>query len=149
MAQGQPPGLEDVQGHFEAYGTFETQAQLLQYGERDTKESLSDLALRMLAVLHREFDPRTDVLAVEEPFRVPPVDPDTGEVLDRDIVGGACWSGTPSDGWSASTSKTPPRPCAVRSEPGARGQVRQACLHVRLDQYGRPALCLTGWRPSS
>ena len=43
--------------------------------------------MRMLAVLHREFDPRTRALAVEEPFRVPLVDMDTGEVLDRDLVG--------------------------------------------------------------
>ena len=87
VAQGKPPGVEDVQGHFEALWNLETQAQPLRYGEKETKESLRDLAMRMLAVLHREFDPRTEVLAVEEPFRVPLVDPDTGEVLDRDLVG--------------------------------------------------------------
>ena len=87
VAQGEPPGVEDVQGHFEALWNLETQAQRLRFGEKETKESLRDLAMRMLAVLHREFDPRTLVLAVEEPFRVPLVDVDTGEVLDRDLVG--------------------------------------------------------------
>jgi len=87
VAQGEPPGVEDVQGHFEALWNLETQAQPLRYGERETRESLRDLALRMLAVFHREFDPRTQVLAVEDPFRVPLVDLETGEVLDRDLVG--------------------------------------------------------------
>src|SRR5262245_60559412 len=87
VAQGAPPGVADVQGHFEALWNLETQAQPLRFGEKETKESLRDLAMRMLAVLHQEFDPRTRVLAVEEPFRVPLVDVDTGEVLDRDLVG--------------------------------------------------------------
>ncbi len=87
VAQGAPPSLEDVQRHFEALWRLETQAQPLRYGEKETKESLRDLAMRMLAVLHREFDRQADVLAVEEPFRVPLVDADTGEVLDRDLVG--------------------------------------------------------------
>src|SRR5262245_10248975 len=85
--QGGPSSVEDVQGHFEALWNVETRAQLLRYGERETRESLRDLALRMLAVFHREFDPRTQVLAVEDPFRVPLVDLETGEVLDRDLVG--------------------------------------------------------------
>lgn len=66
---------------------LETGARPLRFGERETKESLRDLALRMLAVLHREYDPATEILAVEEPFRVPLIDQDTGEVLDRDLVG--------------------------------------------------------------
>jgi putative RecB family exonuclease len=87
VAQGEPPRVEDVQGHFEALWNLETQAQPLRYGERETRESLRDLAMRMLAIFHREFDPRTQVLAVEDPFRVPLVDLETGEVLDRDLVG--------------------------------------------------------------
>jgi putative RecB family exonuclease len=87
VARGDPHGVEDVQGHFEALWDLETQAQPLRFGEKETKGSLRDLAMRMLAVLHREFDLRTQVLAVEDPFRVPLVDPDTGEVLDRDLVG--------------------------------------------------------------
>jgi hypothetical protein len=87
VAQGEPPEVEDVQGHFEALWNRETQAQPLRYGEKETKESLRDLGMRVLAVLHREFDPGTRVVAVEEPFRVPLVDVDTGEVLDRDLVG--------------------------------------------------------------
>jgi putative RecB family exonuclease len=87
VARGDPHGVEDVQGHFDALWNLETQAQPLRFGEKETKESLRDLAMRMLAVLHREFDLRTQVLAVEDPFRVPLVDPDTGEVLDRDLVG--------------------------------------------------------------
>jgi len=87
VAQGGPPRVEDVQGHFEALWNLETQAQPLRYGERETRESLRDLAMRMLAVFHREFDPRAQVLAVEDPFRVPLVNLETGEVLDRDLVG--------------------------------------------------------------
>jgi putative RecB family exonuclease len=87
VAQGEPPRVEDVQGHFEALWDLETQAQPLRYGERETRESLRDLAMRMLTVFHREFDSRTQVLAVEDPFRVPLVDLETGEVLDRDLVG--------------------------------------------------------------
>jgi RecB family exonuclease len=84
---GGPPTLADVQAHFEALWNLETQAQSLRYGEKETKESLRDLAMKMVGVLHREFDRGTDVLAVEEPFRVPLVDADTGEALDRDLVG--------------------------------------------------------------
>jgi putative RecB family exonuclease len=87
VAQGEPPRVEDVQGHFEALWNLETQAQPLRYGERETRDNLRDLAMRMLAVFHREFDPRAQVLAVEDPFRVPLVDLETGEVLDRDLVG--------------------------------------------------------------
>jgi putative RecB family exonuclease len=87
VAHGKLPVVDDVQDHFEALWNLETRAQPLRFGEKETKESLGDLAMRMLAVLHREFDPRTQVLAVEEPFRVPLVDPDTGEVLDSDLVG--------------------------------------------------------------
>jgi RecB family exonuclease len=41
----------------------------------------------MLAVLCAAHDPAVTVLAVEEAFRVPLVDAETGEVLDRDLVG--------------------------------------------------------------
>jgi putative RecB family exonuclease len=87
VARGEPPRLGDVQSHFETLWNLETQAQPLRFGQKETKESLRDLAMRMLAVLHREFDMRTRIVAVEEPFRVPLVDVDTGEVLDRDLVG--------------------------------------------------------------
>ncbi len=33
------------------------------------------------------FDPATEVVAVEQPFAVPLIDQETGEVLDRDLVG--------------------------------------------------------------
>jgi CRISPR/Cas system-associated exonuclease Cas4 (RecB family) len=41
----------------------------------------------MLAVLCAEFKPGTEILAVEQPFAVPLIDQETGEVLDRDLVG--------------------------------------------------------------
>jgi D-serine deaminase-like pyridoxal phosphate-dependent protein len=41
----------------------------------------------MLAVLCEQHDPASTVLAVEQPFAVPLIDPETGEVLDRDLVG--------------------------------------------------------------
>src|SRR5712691_6999257 len=57
------------------------------FGEKDTKESLLDLAGRMLAVLHRNQEPGTEIVGVEQPFDVPLIDLDTGEVLDRALVG--------------------------------------------------------------
>src|SRR5262245_13061235 len=45
VAQGEPPGVEDVQGHFEALWNLGTQAQPLRFGEKETKESLHDLAM--------------------------------------------------------------------------------------------------------
>jgi CRISPR/Cas system-associated exonuclease Cas4 (RecB family) len=41
----------------------------------------------MLEVLHRNQEPGTEIVAVEEPFDVPLIDLDTGEVLDRALVG--------------------------------------------------------------
>jgi RecB family exonuclease len=41
----------------------------------------------MLAVLYRDRDPDTEIVGVEQPFEVPLIDLDTGEVLDRALVG--------------------------------------------------------------
>ena len=41
----------------------------------------------MLAVFCAAHDPTAAILAVEEPFRVPLIDAETGEVLDRELVG--------------------------------------------------------------
>ena len=41
----------------------------------------------MLGVLCESTAPGTDIVAVEQPFRVPLIDQETGEVLDRDLVG--------------------------------------------------------------
>jgi RecB family exonuclease len=49
--------------------------------------SLLELGHRMLTVLCAQVEPGTQVIAVEEPFAVPLIDPETGEVLDRDLVG--------------------------------------------------------------
>ena len=46
-----------------------------------------DLARQMLAVLCEQVTPGTEVVAVEQPFVVPLIDQETGEVLDRDLVG--------------------------------------------------------------
>jgi len=66
---------------------LETNNRPIRLGEKDTKESLLDLACRMLDVLHRNQEPDTEIVAVEEPFDVPLIDLDTGEVLDRALVG--------------------------------------------------------------
>src|SRR5262249_46695754 len=87
VGQGERPAVEDVQGYFETFWKLETEHQPLRYGEKESKESLLDLAGRMLAVLCAEFQPGTEVLAVEQPFAVPLIDQETGEVLDRDLVG--------------------------------------------------------------
>ncbi len=85
--QGERPSVADVQGYFEALWKLESEHRPLRFGEKETKESLLDLATRMLAVLCAEFDPRTEVVAVEQPFAVPLIDQETGEVLERDLVG--------------------------------------------------------------
>jgi hypothetical protein len=71
----------------ETYWALENQERPVCFGEWDTKESLLDLACRMLEVLHRNQEPGTEILAVEEPFDVPLIDLDSGEVLDRALVG--------------------------------------------------------------
>ncbi len=82
VGQGERPSVEDVQGYFETFWILETEHQPLRYEEKESKESLLDLARRMLAVLCEQFQPGTDVLAVEQPFAVPLIDQETGDVLD-------------------------------------------------------------------
>src|SRR5262245_49359049 len=86
-AAGAPPSLEEVQGYFESYWNLETDRKPIRYGDRDTKGSLLDLARRMLEVLYRNRNPEAVIIGVEQPFDVPLVDLDTGEVLDRALVG--------------------------------------------------------------
>jgi hypothetical protein len=76
-----------VQGYFESYWNLETGQKAIRFGERDTKASLLDLASRMLAVLYREREPEMEIVGVEQPFDVPLIDLDPGEVLDRALVG--------------------------------------------------------------
>jgi putative RecB family exonuclease len=68
-------------------GQLETSNRPIRFGEKDTRESLLDLAGRMLEVLHRSQEPGTEIVGVEQPFEVPLIDLDTGEVLDRALVG--------------------------------------------------------------
>ena len=86
-SDGTAPSLADVQAFFEAYWQLETGNRPIRFGEKDTKESLLDLAGRMLEVLHRSQEPGTEIVGVEQPFDVPLIDLDTGEVLDRALVG--------------------------------------------------------------
>jgi RecB family exonuclease len=62
---------------------LETGNRPIRFGEKDTKDLLD--SGRMLEVLHRSLTDR--VLGVEQPFDVPLIDLDTGEVLDRALVG--------------------------------------------------------------
>jgi hypothetical protein len=54
---------------------------------KDTKDGLLDLGVRMLAVMCGQTRPGIEIVAVEQPFAVPLVDQETGEILDRDLVG--------------------------------------------------------------
>jgi hypothetical protein len=81
------PSVEDVQGYFETFWKLGTEHQPLRFGEKESKETLLDLARRMLAVLCEQFDPRREIVAVEQAFAVPLIDQETGEVPDRDLVG--------------------------------------------------------------
>ena len=87
MTKGERPSIADVQGYFEGFWNLETEHRPLRFGEKDTKEGLLDLATRMLAVLCEKSEPGPEVVAVEQPFAVPLIDQETGEVLDRDLVG--------------------------------------------------------------
>ena len=86
-SDGTAPSLADVQAFFEGYWQLETGTRPIRFGEKDTKESLLDLAGRMLEVLHRNQEPGIEIVGVEQPFDVPLIDLDTGEVLDRALVG--------------------------------------------------------------
>ena len=86
-AAGTPPALDEVQGYFESYWNLETEHKPIRYGERDTKGSLLDLARRMIEVLYRNQNPGTEIVGVEQPFDVPLIDLDTGEVVDRALIG--------------------------------------------------------------
>ncbi|HEY9385238.1 MAG TPA: PD-(D/E)XK nuclease family protein, partial [Gemmatimonadales bacterium] len=66
---------------------LETGNRPIRFGEKDSKERLLDLAGRMLDLLHRHQEPGTEILGVEQPFDVPLIDLDTGEVLHRAVVG--------------------------------------------------------------
>jgi len=87
VAQGAMPSVADVQSVFETMWNLETGHRPVRFGEKDSKDALLELGRRMLAVLCAAHDPTAEVLAVEEPFRVPLIDPETGEILDRDLVG--------------------------------------------------------------
>jgi hypothetical protein len=87
VAAGERLAVADVQGYFASLWNLATESRPVRFGEKDTKESLLELGQRILAVLCEAVEPGTEVLAVEEAFRVPLIDPETGEVLDRDLVG--------------------------------------------------------------
>jgi putative RecB family exonuclease len=87
VQEGKAPRLDEVQGYFESYWALETQHRPVRFGEKDTKESLLDLARRMLEVFHAKREPGAEVVAVEQPFDVPLIDLDTGEILDRALIG--------------------------------------------------------------
>jgi putative RecB family exonuclease len=87
LAAGERLPAGDVQGYFASLWNLATESRPVRFGEKDTKDSLLALGQRMLAVLCEAVEPGTEVLAVEEAFRVPLIDPETGEVLDRDLVG--------------------------------------------------------------
>ena len=87
VARGERPGVGDVQDFFATNWGLVTRHRPVRFNEKDTKESLLDLARRMLAVLIEQQEPGTTIIAVEQPFAVPLIDQETGEVLDRDLVG--------------------------------------------------------------
>src|SRR5262249_55944604 len=64
VAKGERPSVADVQGYFAALWKLESEHRRLRFGERETKESLLDLAQRMLAVLVEQQAPAAEVVAV-------------------------------------------------------------------------------------
>jgi len=87
VQRGTAPSLGQVQDYFETYWNLETQQRPIRFGDKDTPGSLLDLGCRMLEVFHRHRLPGVEVVAVEEPFEVPLVDPETGALLERNLVG--------------------------------------------------------------
>ncbi|MBI4608004.1 MAG: PD-(D/E)XK nuclease family protein, partial [Candidatus Rokubacteria bacterium] len=55
--------------------------------EKESKEGLLALASRMLEAFYQNQEPGTEVVGVEVPFEVPLIDQETGELLDRPLVG--------------------------------------------------------------
>lgn len=68
-------------------GGWETRHRPVRFGVKDTHESLLDLGVKLRAVVCGQARSGTEIVAVEQPFAVPLVDQETGEVLDRDLVG--------------------------------------------------------------
>ncbi len=85
--KGQAPGIEDLQAYFEGYWQLETGHRVIRYPEKESKETLLALAGRMLEVFYAKQEPGAEVVGVEVPFEVPLVDQETGELLDRPLVG--------------------------------------------------------------
>jgi len=73
----------------------------------------------MLGTLFASVPPTTDVVAVEQPFKVPLIDPETGEVLERDVVGSLDLLQRDAEG------------LVVTVEVAARGRVRTVVIDVK------------------
>jgi CRISPR/Cas system-associated exonuclease Cas4 (RecB family) len=87
-ARGEKPPLEEVQQTFQESWRKETSTRPVRFKDKDSAESLLALGRRMLAVFYeRQAQAPGEVLAVEEPFSVPIIDPETGETLDLNLVG--------------------------------------------------------------
>ncbi len=85
--KGQAPGIEDLQAYFEGSWQLENGHRVIRYPEKDSKETLLALACRMLEVFYEKQEPGAEVIGVEVSFEVPLIDQETGELLDRPLVG--------------------------------------------------------------
>jgi CRISPR/Cas system-associated exonuclease Cas4 (RecB family) len=85
QATGEKPSLDALLEEWRMAWAVESAAEDIRY-EKLSAEDLAALGERMLARFHAAAAPRA-IAAVEYPFAVPLVDPDTGETLDVSLVG--------------------------------------------------------------
>ena len=89
VAAGAPPGLAEVQGVFASYWDLETSLRAVKFW-KGSKAELLDQGTRMLAVFHAAQDPAVEIVDVQRRLTVPLIDQQTGEVLERELVGSTC-----------------------------------------------------------
>jgi putative RecB family exonuclease len=80
------PDVEELIVEFRMQWALEAADPRIRYGDGETAETVSAQGEAMLRRFHEDVAPRK-VEAVEHPFAVPIVDPDTGQELEEQLVG--------------------------------------------------------------
>ncbi|MBI3725381.1 PD-(D/E)XK nuclease family protein, partial [bacterium] len=82
----EPVVLDDARQVFaESYDVLASNP-IVEFSDESEREAHREAGFKYVALIHADLR-KDEVLAVEEPFEVPLVDPGTGEVLDRPLKG--------------------------------------------------------------
>jgi putative RecB family exonuclease len=88
QAHGQKPPIDEVQSAFVDRWGVETRDPLpLMFDEGQTADQAKDLGVAMLGAFYQQGFVPDEVIAVERPFGIELVDPETAEVCDIPMVG--------------------------------------------------------------